>query len=83
MLLLLLLSKSHISHLKLKRLICHDSQSSLEKRTRVQTQNGQSLNPFSDQNGAQLPDGVAHTYIAYTGEYPPGGVCSRPFEYWQ
>ena len=28
---------------------------------------------FSDQNGAKtLPDGAAHTYIAYIREYPPG-----------
>ena len=27
--------------------------------------------PFSDQNGARtLPDGAAHTYIAYIREYP-------------
>ena len=35
--------------------------------------NGQSLYPFSDQNGARtLPFGVAHTYNAYIREYPPG-----------
>ena len=28
--------------------------------------------PFSDQNGTKtLPDGAAHTYIAYLREYPP------------
>ena len=27
---------------------------------------------FTDQNGAKtLPDGAAHTYMAYAGEYPP------------
>ena len=27
--------------------------------------------PVSDQNGAKtLPDGAAHTYMAYIGEYP-------------
>ena len=27
--------------------------------------------PFSDQNGAKtLPDGAAHTYMAYIREYP-------------
>ena len=43
-------------------------------------QNGQSVYPFSDQNGAKtLPDGVAHTYIAYIREYPPplGGFESQ------
>ena len=35
------------------------------------TTDRQSLYPFSDQNGAKiLPDGAAHTYIAYTREYP-------------
>ena len=35
-------------------------------------QNGQSVYPFSDQNGAKtLPDGAAHTYIAYIRDYPP------------
>ena len=34
--------------------------------------NGQSLYPFSDQNGAgTLPFGAAHTYMAYIWEYPP------------
>ena len=33
--------------------------------------NGQSLYPFSDDNGTKtLPDGVAHTYMAYIKEYP-------------
>ena len=37
-------------------------------------QNGQSVYPFSDQNGAKtLPDGAAHTYIAYIRGYPPRG----------
>ena len=41
--------------------------------------NGQSVYPFSDQNGAKtLPDGAAHTCMAYVREYPapllpPGG----------
>ena len=31
--------------------------------------------PFSDQNSAKtLPDGAAHTYMAYTREYPPGST---------
>ena len=31
--------------------------------------------PFSDQNGAKtLPDGAAHTYMAYLREYPPRAV---------
>ena len=35
--------------------------------------NGQSLYPFLDQNSAKpLPFGVAHTYVAYTWEYPLG-----------
>ena len=45
----------------------------------IADQNGQSLYPFSDQNGAKtLPFGAAHTYMAYTGEYPPrGGYLSH------
>ena len=35
--------------------------------------NGQSVYPIPDQNGAKtLPDGAAHTYMAYITEYPPG-----------
>ena len=31
--------------------------------------------PVSDQNGAKtLPDGAAHTYMAYIREYPPPGI---------
>ena len=41
---------------------------SLQNYTRFQT-NGQSLKPFSDQNGAEtLPFGAAHTYMAYIRE---------------
>ena len=37
----------------------------------IPDQNGQSLYPFSDDNGTKtLPDGVAHTYMAYIKEYP-------------
>ena len=37
-------------------------------------QHGQSVYPFSDQNGAKaLPDGAAHTYMAYVKEYPSRG----------
>ena len=33
---------------------------------------GQSRYPFSEQNGPKtLPFGAAHTYMAYTREYPP------------
>ena len=39
----------------------------------IPDQNGQNLNPFSDQNGAKtIPFGAAHTYMAYMREYPPG-----------
>ena len=39
----------------------------------IPVQNGQRLYPFSDQNGTKtLPDGAAHTYIAYIRVYPPG-----------
>ena len=50
----------------------------------VPDQNEQNLYPFSDQKGAKppaktLPDGAAHTYMAYIGKYPPSpppeGVC--------
>ena len=41
----------------------------------IPDQNGQSVYPFSDQNGPKtLPDGAAHTDMAYMREYPPG-VC--------
>ena len=45
------------------------SRSSLENHTRFQTK---SVYPFSVQNGAKtLPDGAAHTCIAYLREYSP------------
>ena len=48
------------------------SRSSLKKPYPIPVQNGQSVYPFSDQNGAKiLPDGAAHTYIAYIREYSP------------
>ena len=38
----------------------------------IPDQNGQSLYPSSDQNGAKtLPFGAAHTYMAYIREYHP------------
>ena len=43
----------------------------------IPDQSGQSVYPFSDQNGAKpLPDGAAHIYMAYIGKYPPprGGL---------
>ena len=47
------------------------SRSSL-KTNPIPGQNGQSFYPFLDQNDAKtIPDGAAHTYIAYTREYPP------------
>ena len=51
----------------------HTICSSLEKHTRFQTKVGNNvLTPFSDQNGAKiLPDGAAHTCMAYIREYPP------------
>ena len=49
------------------------SHSSPEHYHPLPNQNGQSVYPFSDQNGAKtLPGGAAHTYIAYIREYPPG-----------
>ena len=45
--------------------------SSLENPTRFQTEMG-SVYPFSDQNGGKtLPDGAAHSFMAYIREYPP------------
>ena len=45
--------------------------SSLERPTRFQTEMG-SVYPFSDQNGGKtLPDGAAHSFMAYIREYPP------------
>ena len=51
------------------------SRSSLENHTRFQTR----AYPFSVENGAKtLPDGAAHTYIAYLCEYsPPAGVITQ------
>ena len=44
--------------------------SSLESPTRFQTEMG-SVYPFSDQNGGKtLPDGAAHSFMAYIREYP-------------
>ena len=43
----------------------------------IPDQNGQSVYPFSDKNGTKtLSDGVAHTYIAYTREYPRGEIAT-------
>ena len=46
---------------------------SLKTHTRFQTKMGKVyVYRFSDQNGTKtLPDGAAHTYIAYLKEYPP------------
>ena len=47
------------------------SRSSLENHNPIPGQNGQSVHPFSDQNGAKtLPDGAAQ-YIVYIREFPP------------
>ena len=42
----------------------------------IPDQNKQRVYPFSDQNGTKtLPNGVAHTYIAYVRDFPsPHGV---------
>ena len=47
--------------------------SSLKTHNRFQTKMGTVyVYPFSDQNGTKtIPDGAAHTYIAYLREYPP------------
>ena len=43
-----------------------------QKSYRIPDQNGQSVYPFLDHNGAKpLPDGAAFTYMAYIREYPP------------
>ena len=56
--------------------------SSVENTHTIQDQNGQSVYLFSDENGAKtLPDGVAHTFIAYIREYPSlggGGDYRKP-----
>ena len=53
--------------------------SSLERPTRFQTEMG-SVYPFSDQNGGKtLPDGAAHSFMAYIREYPPPGQKHRKF----
>ena len=39
----------------------------------IPDQNGQSVYPFSEQNGAETPpDGAAHTYMTNMREFPPG-----------
>ena len=46
---------------------------------RIPDPNGQSLYPFSDQDGARtLPFGAAHAYKAYIREYPPPGFSLFP-----
>ena len=41
----------------------------------IPDQNGQRVYPFSDRNGAKtLPDGSAHTYMAYIREFPRPGM---------
>ena len=42
-------------------------------------QNGQSLYPSSDQNGAKtIPFGAAHTYMAYIRDYHPSSPPPSP-----
>ena len=52
------------------------SRNSLKNYIRFQTKMGK-VYTRSDQNGAKtLPDGAAHTYIAYIRDYPsPRGLC--------
>ena len=46
----------------------------------IPDQNGQSVYPLSDQNGAKiLPDGAAHTYIAYIRGSTGGGGGDSSF----
>ena len=55
------------------------TRSSLENHTRFQTSNGQSVYPFSDQNGVKaLPIWAEHTYIAYIMAQPPPPPPSSP-----
>ena len=56
------------------------SRSSPRKPYPIPDQIGQSVYPFSDQNGGKtlpVPDGAAHTYIAYIKEYLPGKISSQ------
>ena len=52
------------------------SRSSFENRTPIPDQNGPSVYPFSDQNGAKTPPGGGGTYLytLYKGVPPPGGM---------
>ena len=60
-------------HRKFNDKYVHTLQQFPRKPYPIPDQNGQSAYPFSDQNGAKtLPDGAAHTYIAYRREYPSG-----------
>ena len=53
--------------------------SSVESPTRFQTEMG-SVYPFSDQNGGKtLPDGAAHSFMAYIREYPPRAETEEIF----
>ena len=49
-----------------------DSLSSLENHTPFQTKMGKVYTRFQTRNGAKtVPDGAAHTHMAYIREYPP------------
>ena len=57
--------------------------SSLERPTRFQTEMG-SVYPFSDQNGGKtLPDGAAHSFMAYIREYPPPARAETQEIFWE
>ena len=48
-------------------------------KTMILDQNGQSLYPSSDQNGAKtIPFGAAHTYMAYIRDYHPSSPPPSP-----
>ena len=58
------------------------SRSSLENYTRFQTKMGKVQTRFQTKTAQKtLPDGAAHTYIAYVREYPPGLDFNRFIDY--
>ena len=56
----------------------HTLRSFLESHTPFQTKMGKVYTRFQTQNGAKtLPEGVAHTYMAYIREYPRVSFIGR------
>ena len=66
------ISNSHISQFLSYSFAIETINTFIHSRSSLNNQNGQSVYPFSDPDGAKtLPDGVEHTYTANIREYPP------------